>query len=210
MADRWMIRGVEYNNCNCAWGCPCQFNAPSTHGHCEAVGAGLIEEGHFGATRLDGLRFVMLLQWPGEIAEGNGRQQMIIDARADAAQREALRKILHGESTTPGATHFFVFNSTMSEVLEPLYAQIELEVDVPARRARLRVPGVVESDGSPIIDPNSGKEHRAQIHLPNGFEYRMAEVGQGTSRTRGAIELSFEKSHGHWSVLHMNQDGVIR
>src|SRR3989304_7669467 len=108
MAARWMIRGVEYNNCNCAWGCPCQFNAPSTHGHCEAGGAGLIEEGHFGATRLDGLRFAMLLQWPGEIAEGNGRQQMIIDARADAAQREALRKILHGESTTPGATHFFV------------------------------------------------------------------------------------------------------
>ena len=151
----------------------------------------------------------MLLQWPGEIAEGNGRQQAIIDSRANAAQREALRKILHGESTTPGATHFFVFNSTMSEVLEPLHAPIELELDLAARRARLRVSGVVESDGGPIIDPHSGNEHRVQIHLPNGFEYRIAEVGQGSSRTRGAIELSLEKSHGHWHVLHMNQDGVI-
>jgi len=29
MADRWMIRGFEYRNCNCAWGCPCQFHAPT-------------------------------------------------------------------------------------------------------------------------------------------------------------------------------------
>jgi hypothetical protein len=209
MADRWMIRGVEYNNCNCDWGCPCQFNATTTHGHCEAVGAGEIAEGYFNETRLDGLRFAMLVQWPGEIAEGNGRQQVIIDARASSEQREALRKILHGESTAPGATHFFVFNSTMSEVLDPLYLPIELEVDVAARRARLRVAGVVESDGSPIIDPHSGNEHRVQIQLPNGFEYRVAEVGQGSTRARGAIELSLEKSHGHWNVLHMNQDGVI-
>lgn len=209
MTDRWMIRGVQYTNCNCAWGCPCQFNAPTTHGHCEAVAGGRIDEGYFNETRLDGLHFAMVVQWPGEIAEGNGRQQAIIDARADAAQREALRKILYGESTKPGSTHFYVFNSTMSEVLEPLYAPIELEIDVPARRARLRVAGVVESDGSPIVNPHSGDEHRVQIQLPNGFEYRMAEVGQGTSRARGAIELSLEKSHGHWNVLHLNQDGVI-
>jgi hypothetical protein len=210
MADRWMIRGVQYTNCNCAWGCPCQFNSPSTHGHCEAVGAGAIEDGFFNETRLDGLRFAMLVQWPGEIAEGNGRQLAILDARGDAAQREALRKILHGESTRPGATHFYVFNSTMSEVLEPIVAPIELEVDLAARRARLRVAGVVESEGSPIVDPHSGSEHRVQIRLPNGFEYTTAEVGRGTTRSRGAIELSFENRHGHWNVLHMNQDGVIR
>ena len=27
-------------------------------------------------------------------------------------QREGLRRILHGEATTPGATHFYVYNST--------------------------------------------------------------------------------------------------
>ena len=209
MADRWMIRGLQFTNCNCNWGCPCQFNSKSTHGHCEAVAAGRIDEGHFNQTRLDGLRFAMVVQWPGEIAEGNGRQQVIIDARGDVAQREALRKILYGESTTPGATHFYVFNSTMSEVLDPVYAPIELDVDLAARRARLRVPGILESEGSPIIDSHSGREHRVQIQLPGGFEYRVAEVGQGVSRARGAIEMTLEKSHSHWNVLHMNQDGVI-
>jgi len=46
------------------------------------------------------LDLVFSVKWPGEIAEGNGRMQAIIDEGANAAQREALRKILHGESTT--------------------------------------------------------------------------------------------------------------
>ena len=79
MADRWMIRGVEYANCNCAWGCPCQFGAPTTTGWCEAVVGGKIEEGHFNDTTLDGLDWALLLKWPGEIAAGNGKQQAIID-----------------------------------------------------------------------------------------------------------------------------------
>ena len=66
----------------------------------------LIEEGYFNDTSLDGFCFVMLVKWPGEIADGNGRQQVFIDKRAKPAQREALRKISHGGSTAPGATHF--------------------------------------------------------------------------------------------------------
>ncbi len=210
MATPWMIRGTEYGNCNCAWGCPCQFGSTTTHGNCEAVIGGHIEEGYFGDTRLDGLDWVMTVWWPGEIAEGNGRQQAIIDERADTAQREALRKILHGEETAPGATHFFVYNSTMSEVLEPLYAPIDLEIDVEARRGSIRVPDLVESTGTPITDPISGAEARSRINLPGGFEYTVAEMGSGTSKVTGAIPLDLEDSYGQFNVLHMNQDGVIR
>ena len=209
MAD-WMIRGVEYGNCSCNYGCPCQFNAPSTHGNCEGFASGHIEEGNHGDTRLDGLDFVMTFWWPGEIAEGNGRQQVIIDERADDAQREALGRILHGEDTTPGATIFFVLNSTMAEVLETLYAPIELDIDVDARMAHVSVPGLVESTGSPIIDPFSGEPSRARINLPNGFEYTVAEMGSGSSKLTGAIELELTDSYGQFNILHMNQDGVIR
>ncbi|MBW2313326.1 MAG: DUF1326 domain-containing protein [Deltaproteobacteria bacterium] len=210
MPDQWTIRGQEYGNCNCDWGCPCQFNAPTTHGNCEAVAAGHIEEGHFNETRLDGLNFVLLLWWPGEIAEGNGRQQVIVDERADAEQREAIRKIVHGESTAPGATHFFVYNSTMSEVLETLYAPIHLEIDVEARKASLDVPGLIESTGSPIVDPNSGQEFHARIDLPNGFEYRLAEMGNASSKVTAGLQIELQDSYGQWNELHMNQDGVIR
>ncbi len=210
MTDTWEVRGVEYGNCNCNYGCPCQFNSPTSHGHCEAVVSGHIEEGHFNDVTLDGLKWVLLVQWPGEIIDGNGREQVIIDERANDEQREALRKILHGEATAPGATHFFVYNSTMSEVLDTLYAPIELEIDVDTRKARLNVPGLVESTGSPILNPGSGDEHRARIDLPNGFEYAVAEMGSGTTKTTAGIELTLSNSYGQFNVLHMNQDGVIR
>jgi hypothetical protein len=31
----WRISGDAVGSCNCAWGCPCQFNAEPTHGRCE-------------------------------------------------------------------------------------------------------------------------------------------------------------------------------
>lgn len=210
MSDRWTLRGVEFGNCNCDWGCPCQFNAPTTHGNCQAVVGGIIEEGHFNETRLDGLRWALVLYWPGEIAEGNGREQAVIDERADADQRAALRKILYGESTAPGATHFFVYNSTMSEVLDPIYAPIDVAIDVEARKGHLRVPDLIEMKGGPIIDPQSGEEHRAAIHLPNGFEYTTAEVGSASSRAMGAIAIEQSNSYGQFNALHLNQDGVVR
>lgn len=209
MKDRWMIRGSEYTNCNCDYGCPCQFNSATTHGHCEAVAAGHIEEGFFNGTRLDGLNWALFLYWPGEIAEGNGREQAVIDQRATPKQRDALGKILYGESTAPGATHFFVFNSTMSEVLDPIYAPIDLKVDLVGRRAELNIPAVVRSKGSPIINPLSGQEHRVRINLPNGFEYTTAEIGSGETQADGPIHLRLSDSHAHFNVLHMNQDGVI-
>ena len=207
-----MIRGVEYSNCNCNcnYGCPCQFASPTTNGFCEAAVGGHINEGRFNDVRLDGLDWALLLQWPGEIAAGNGKQQAIIDERADAQQREALRKILHGESTAPGATHFFVFNSTMSEVLETLYSSIEVEIDVEARKGLIRVPGLMESTGTPIIHPVTGGEHRARINLPDGFEYTVAEMESGSTKATGAIQMNLSNSYGQFNVLHMNQDGVIR
>lgn len=211
MADKWMLRGVEYTNCNCAYGCPCQFNSPSTHGCCEAVTCGIIEEGFFNDIRLDGLNWALLLKWPGEIAAGNGKEQAIIDEKADHAQRGALTKILYGESTAPGSTHFFVFNSTMSEVKDPLFTRIELSIEVDARKAKLNIPGIVESTGEPMINPFSGEPSSARINLPNGFEYTVAEIGSGkTKSTAEGLELDLDSSHGQFNILHMNQDGVIR
>jgi hypothetical protein len=208
--DQWVIHGVEYANCNCNWGCPCQFGAPTTYGHCEAVVAGHIEEGAFNETKLDGLDWALLLYWPGEIAQGNGTEQAIIDKRADADQREALRKILHGESTAPGATHFFVYSSTMSTVLDTLYTPIDLSIDVDARTANLKIGDMVTSVGAPIMSAFDGHATRSGISLPDGFEYTYAEMGNGNTTARAGIKLDLKDSYGQFNLLHMNQDGVIR
>ena len=209
MADEWMIRGSQFANCNCAFGCPCQFFSKTTNGFCEAVASVLIEEGHFNDTSLDGLCFVLLLKWPGEVVDGNGRQQVIIDEGANPEQREAIRKIALGESTAPGSTHFYVYNSTMSEVHETLFAAIDMKIDINARRAHTKIEGLVESTGSPMINPFNGKEDRKGIHLPTGFEYTYAEMGSGQSKVTSQIELDLKDSYGQFNILHMNQDGVI-
>ncbi|WP_167857976.1 DUF1326 domain-containing protein [Mycobacterium sp. DL99] len=211
MADRWLIRGTEFENCNCAWGCPCQFGAKSTHGHCEAFMAGHIEEGNFNDTSLDGLDWASLMSWPGEVHEGGGTQQVIIDERADPAQREALRKILHGESTAPGATHFFVYNSMMATVLGTLYAPIELSIDVDHRTASLKIKGLVESRGAPLPGLGRGAlANNIRLSTPDGPRYIYAEMGTGWTTARAGIDLDFSDSYCQFNVLHMNQDGLIR
>src|SRR5262245_22935375 len=61
----WRIKGDEVVSCNCAWGCPCQFNALPTTGRCQGLGAVRILDGHFGNTSLGGVKFAILLSWPG-------------------------------------------------------------------------------------------------------------------------------------------------
>lgn len=128
------------------------------------------------------------MYWPGEIRYGNGQEQAIIDERADRDQREALTKILLGEATNPGATHFFVYNSTMTTVHETLYAPVNVEVEIENRTASVRVDGIGEADGSPIIGESSGKPVRRQIHFPDGFEFEYAEVGNGKTRVRATFD----------------------
>ena len=148
----WRIKGPEFGCCNCAWGCPCQFNAPPSEGDCRGMAAMRIDEGHFGDVTLDGLNLVSLYAWLGAVHEGGGEYQIIIDERADAAQREAIHAIHTGEHSDPGATVFNVFAAMIDTVYEPLFEMIDFDIDVAARTASVRVPGLVQSTGE-VLGP---------------------------------------------------------
>lgn len=205
---KWSIKGREFVNCNCAYGCPCQFNALPTHGNCQAVGAFQIDEGHYGSTKLDGLRFAMIVAWPGAIHEGKGEAAPVIDERASPEQREALSRIMSGEDTEPGATLFQVFSTTLETVHDPVFTSIDFDVDVTGRTARLDIPGLVKTRGEPIVNPVTGATHRVRINLPGGFEYDICEVGRGWSDTQGALRLTLADSHAQFAPLHLTESGV--
>ena len=101
---KWMIKAREFVNCNCAYGCPCQFNALPTYGFCQAVTAMEIEQGYHGDTKLDGLRFAGIFRWPGPIHEGHGESAVIIDKRADEAQRDADERAANPRGFFEGAS----------------------------------------------------------------------------------------------------------
>ncbi|EGG99418.1 hypothetical protein imdm_1126 [gamma proteobacterium IMCC2047] len=210
MSDTWELHGTEFSNCNCDWGCPCQFNSPSTHGNCKFTSGGQVERGFFNNISLDGLRWAVIAIFPGEIAEGNGRQQIIIDESATPEQREALRKIVFGESTEPGATHFNIFASMSSEMLAPVYLPIDYAINIAERTGYVKVPGLMDVKGSPIIDEFTGEPFHASIGRPKGsFEYTHAEIGMASSKTEGELAMALNNSYGQFNELHFNQSGVI-
>jgi hypothetical protein len=201
--DRWLLRGPQFGNCNCAYGCPCQFGSPTTNGFCHALGAVRVNEGYFNDVRLDGLAFVFLLQWPGEIAQGNGRGQANHRRAREHRAARALGRILRGESTAPGATHFYVFASTLRETLETIYAPVECEIDVDRRTARVSAPDLIDSRGTPIVDPHSGQEfprrdqpaERLRVHLRRDGQRHHERARRPRVRAQGQLRAVPRAAH---------------
>lgn len=206
----WYVEGIEFGSCNCAYGCPCQFEALPTHGNCRGFEVVSIEKGRFGDVTLDGLKAALIYAWPGPIFKGKGELQCIVEGRADARQREALVKVLHGEETEEGATHWWVFRAMSETVHEPLFLPIDCEVNIEARTARIVIPGVLESIGTPIKSPATGQGHRVRIDIPNGIEFEIAEIGSATTKATSAIKLDLKESYGQFNVLRHSGRGVVR
>ena len=59
----WYIEGLEFGNCNCDYGCPCQFEALPTHGDCRGFEVTRIDRGHFGEVKLEGLDIALMRAW---------------------------------------------------------------------------------------------------------------------------------------------------
>jgi hypothetical protein len=206
----WRIKGRGFQNCNCNYGCPCQFNALPTYGNCEAVMGYEIEQGNFGEINLDGLRIAGIYSWPGPVHEGDGRMQLIIDESADGQQRDALIRIMHGEETEPMATMWAVYSAMSPNKLQPLSKTIDLAIDVENRIGRISVPDVFETEGEPIRNAVTGDVQRARIDLPHGFEYEIAEMGSASTKATGEIKLNFENSYGQFAEIHISHKGVVR
>ena len=206
----WEMHALEFGNCNCSYGCPCQFNARPTHGDCRAVAFFHVDNGHFGGARLDGLNFAMAIRWPGAVHEGRGQMQPIIAAEADEAQRRGLLSIMSGKETDEMATFFAVYAATCERIHDPVYTKITIEADMSSRTARCEAQGSASGRGAPIVNPVTGREHRVGIVLPNGFEYTQNEVGRGWSQAGGAVPFALDDSYAQWCELHLNRHGVIR
>ena len=138
----WRLSGPQFSTCNCDFGCPCQFNALPTHGDCRAAVAMQITKGHFGDVSLDGARWVGTFSWPKAIHEGNGTCQVFVDCQSDE-QKNALLTILSGQETEPGATIFQVFSGTITEMLEPQFVPITVEINVEARKSHVQIDGIL-------------------------------------------------------------------
>lgn len=211
MSEQWEFVSHTYDNCNCSVSCGCQFNQPTTNGNCHFAYVGKIVKGHFNDTPLAGLHWALICIFPGEIADGNGKRQIVIDERADTVQRKALETIISGEACEPLSNHFSVFGSLCTEFFDTLFLPIEIEVDLELRTAKADIPGVLTSVGSPIINEFNGEPFHIAIARPTGsFEFTYGEIGRGSTTVTGNLEMAFQDSWALFCVHHYNQDGLVR
>jgi hypothetical protein len=115
-----------------------------------------------------------------------------------------------GQDTEPFATMFAVYISTVSKMHDPVFTKIDLELDIDGRKARLFVKDYIDAKGEPIRNKVTGAESRAQIVLPAGFEYTVADVGSGVSKTTGPVKIQTKNTYAQFANLHLNNKGVVR
>jgi hypothetical protein len=204
----WMIRTKQIGTCSCDYGCPCEFNAPPTRLPCEGVMAMEITEGYFGKVRLDGLRVAGAYRWPGPMLEGNGTWWSVIDKRADKDQVDALFTILGGKEQDP-TTGFAIYGSTIANEPDPVFADIEFELDLKARRGRFSVKNVLEADVSPIKNPVTGEDHYIAIRPHRGFEFREAEMASGNYWSKGELDQKHAGRFAALSFVSYGPHGII-
>ncbi|HJT61163.1 MAG TPA: DUF1326 domain-containing protein [Burkholderiales bacterium] len=203
----WRLEGEWLKNCSCAYGCPCDFNAPPTKGWCKGLVAMHITKGHYEKVKLDGVKFAVTVDFPGPLHEGNGAMQPIIDETASAEQRTALFEIMSGKHSAEG-TLFHIFSLIVSRIHDPVFAPIRWSFDDRGRKARLEIPGVLETDVEPIKNPVTGADHRIQVNMPAGFEHLSAEVASADIRSSGAIKFDTEASHSSLARVVQTPKGV--
>ena len=138
MADpSWALRGQYMESCNCDYLCPCVYTNPqgqATQEHCTAVMVFRIDEGSFGDTKLDGLKFALVIRSGRVMSDGNWIFAGVVDDSADEAQRRALAAIVAGDA---GGTPGMIRQNLVSDFRGVEFKSIELEIDALKRSASI-------------------------------------------------------------------------
>ena len=151
-ATSWRMRGDVMEACNCDVTCPCNFGGAITKPPCEAILGFRIQEGSYGATRLDNLNVVLYLQMPGPNAfDGNWSMGAYLDQRANEEQMQALGSILTGEA----GGWFAALGGLIGNMLEP--KQVAISFDTTDGDGRITVPGLLEVASEHIANPMPGE-----------------------------------------------------
>jgi hypothetical protein len=162
----WHLKGTVVVACNCDYGCPCNFNALPSRGHCEGGWTWQVESGRHGDVSLDGLSFSLLCDWPGAIHEGNGEAMMLIDERADQLQQATIVKFLQGEIGGPWAILVNTFANYHGPHIVPY------EIDLEGDRSSVRAGEVLELATEPIRNPVTQAEVHPRAVLPEGMIFK--------------------------------------
>ncbi len=187
----WRLKGTAYIACNCDWGCPCNFNAMPTKGHCEGGWTWHIDTGSVDDVRLDGLTFSVFVKWPGAIHHGNGEGVILVDDRATVEQRAAIETLVGGKCGGPWG----VLAWTWPKVHGPLAVAYQVTSD--GMRSSLKAGECLTLDYTSIKNPVNGSEAFPRMLLPQGLIVKEGDLGASqTFRLDAGIEFDHSGQYG--------------
>jgi hypothetical protein len=193
---KWALRGEYMESCNCDYLCPCIYTNPqgaATHDYCTAVMVFRIDDGNFGETRLEGLKFALVIRSGRVMADGNWIFAGVVDESADEAQRTALAAIVGGQA---GGTPAVIRANLVSDFRGIDYKPIEFHVDGLRRSASIpdilafEIEGVTSRNrsGEPLYLDNTAHPANRRLALAqakethvNGFGLDLNLVGKGNN-----------------------------
>jgi len=186
LPTKWKMDAEVIQACNCAYGCPCNFNGHPTTGNCEAFVGHHIRKGMFGETRLDGVTFAVGYWWPKAIHEGNGIARQYIDPSATLAQVKALEEIGSGEHGGSSA----ILRKTIATLLPTKRAKIDWKYGEYI--AAFKVDGVGEVQSDYVLNPVTGEKFTGEIVLPNGISWKRSVVTRIKKLALHDADLQFD------------------
>ena len=158
MAVAWSLRGELVLSCSCTVFCPCTLSlglAPPTEGYCQTWAGIRIDEGHFDATDLAGVKVGLIMEIPGLMSRGNWTAALYIDDHASIRAVKALTRIFTGRAG--GTTH--LLSILVSRFLGVQQAPIVYQVEGATRI--FKVEKIIDGAVTPV--PGKTKDEPVMI-----------------------------------------------
>lgn len=201
----YRIKMDHIEACNCQHGCNCQFGGFPNEGKCEFLIGYHITEGRYGDVDLAGTDVVVALKYPGAIHEGNGRCVLFVDEGASQEQVDAVDAIWSGRA---GGMPWEALAGTLSEREGPVVRPIEMKAQ--GKRSSFQIPGVLELELEPLIDPVTGDEKNVQIRYPKGGFFWDTANCTTSARMRidyGDLDFSYPGKFASVAVAEWSNEG---
>ncbi len=198
--QNWSLRGEYMESCNCDYLCPCIYTNPQgpvTYDHCTAVLVFRIDEGRSGTTDLAGLKFALVVRSGKVMADGNWVLGAVVDAAADAAQRQALAAIASGEAGgTPGVIRQNLVSDFRGVEFKPI------EFTMAGLMRRVAIPGLVSFEIEGVASRNGSGEpyYIDNVGHPAGRRLALARSKETHVHAFGLdMDLMAKGNNGHFA-----------
>lgn len=196
----WSLRGEYMESCNCDYLCPCIYTNPqeaATHDNCIAAMVFRIDEGRFGDTRLDGLKFALVIQSGRVMADGNWIFAGVVDDSATAAQRTALAAIVGGEAGGPPG---MIRQNLVSDFRGVEFKPIEIDLD--GLKRSVSIPDILAFEIEGVASRNRSGEPLYIDNTAHPANRRLALARAKETHVKGFrlnLDLVGKRNNGHYA-----------